>query len=100
MTYEIFFLDLRTVICYHLIMSKSKKVKQTLGQGVGAGAEDFDRLLTRKQVAEMLQVCPHTVRNLELRGSLPRVEISRVGVRYTKADVDDFIAQRRVKALW
>ena len=82
-------------------MFKSNKVKQTFGHEVGAKAEHFDRLLTRKEVAEILQVCPHTVRNLEKRGSLPRVEISRVGVRYLKKDVDEFIAQRRVKqALW
>tara|TARA_B100000902_G_C26852980_1_gene689172 strand:+ start:55 stop:282 length:228 start_codon:yes stop_codon:yes gene_type:complete len=63
--------------------------------------QKYERLLTRKEVADMLRVCPHTVRNLEKRGSLPRVEISGIGIRYLKEDVEDFISSRRVeRAYW
>ena len=61
----------------------------------------FERLLTRQEVAEILRVSTKTVRRLEQRGSLPRVELSGAGIRYLRKDLDAFISQRRVeKALW
>ena len=61
----------------------------------------YEKLLTRSEVAEMLGVSGHTVRNYEKRGSLARIELSGVGIRYLKKDIDDFIMSRRVgRALW
>ena len=57
----------------------------------------MESMLTRKQVAEWLNVSTKTVRRLELRGSISRISISRVGVRYLRKDVEDFIASRRVE---
>jgi len=61
----------------------------------------YERLMTRAEVADMLRVSERTIRRLERRGSLPRVELSEVGIRYLKEDVDNLIKNRRVeRATW
>lgn len=58
---------------------------------------EMEPMLTRQQVAEWLNVSTKTIRRLELRGSIARVSISKVGVRYLKKDVEDFIKSRRIE---
>jgi hypothetical protein len=50
-------------------------------------------LLTRQQVAEKLGLCCHSVRALEKRGLLTRVQISRRTIRYRTADVEKLITE-------
>ena len=62
------------------------------------------RLLTRKQVAEMLNVGLGAIRTLEKQGSLPRVQIGDHPVsrywRYLKEDVDKLIPQLQPRSLY
>jgi excisionase family DNA binding protein len=51
----------------------------------------YETLLTRKEVADMLKVSTFTVRRLEQRGKIPRVEISGVGIRYRPSSIQAFI---------
>ena len=52
---------------------------------------DYEPLLTRKQVAEWLQVSQMTVIRLEKQGKIPRVQLSGIGVRYDPSAIRDFI---------
>lgn len=48
-------------------------------------------LLTRRQVAKRLGLCTHSVRALERRGLLPRVQLTRRTIRYKQTDVEKLI---------
>lgn len=48
-------------------------------------------LMTRKQVADMLQVSTMHVYQLTRQGKLPVVRFSRKCIRYKKSDVDNYI---------
>ncbi len=48
-------------------------------------------LLTRKQVADALQVCPHSVARYTRDGLLPCLKINRRVVRYQSDVVQKFI---------
>jgi predicted DNA-binding transcriptional regulator AlpA len=57
----------------------------------------YERLLTREEVCDMLQVSKRQIRRMELSGALPRVKLSFQNIRYLKKDVEDFIKSRRVE---
>jgi predicted DNA-binding transcriptional regulator AlpA len=57
----------------------------------------YERLLTRDDVCDMLQVSKRQLRRMELAGSLPRVKLSFRNIRYLKKDVEDLIKGRRVE---
>ena len=61
------------------------------------GNPRYDRLLTRDEVCDMLQVSKRQLRRMELSGALPRVKLSFRNIRYIKKDVDDLIRSRRVE---
>lgn len=50
-------------------------------------------LLTRRQLADRLQLCPHSIRRLELRGALRALHINGRVVRYDVREVERFLAQ-------
>jgi predicted DNA-binding transcriptional regulator AlpA len=53
-------------------------------------------LLSEKQVAAMLGLEPPTLRNWRVKGQGPRfVRLSRRAVRYSRADVEEWVASRR-----
>lgn len=52
-------------------------------------------LLTAEQVAEFLQVSVNEVKRLRRSGELRSVPIGRHTFRFTRADVEEFIARRR-----
>ncbi|MGC8990001.1 MAG: helix-turn-helix domain-containing protein [Verrucomicrobiia bacterium] len=54
------------------------------------------RLLTRRQVADLLRLCPHTVGRLTKEGKLPALFFNRRTVRYRLTDIEDFISQAKV----
>jgi excisionase family DNA binding protein len=51
----------------------------------------YETLLTREEVADMLRCSTKTVRNLEQRGKIPRVELSGIGIRYRPSSINKFI---------
>ena len=53
--------------------------------------EPYEHLLTCKQVAEMLNVSISTVKRMEKRAEIPRVELPGVGVRYKHSSIMAFI---------
>jgi excisionase family DNA binding protein len=53
-------------------------------------------LLTRRQVAERLGVCSHTVQHLTRKGLLPALVFNQRLIRYTEETVDAFIADAKV----
>jgi excisionase family DNA binding protein len=48
--------------------------------------------MTRRQVAEVFQVSPHTIIRWELAGRLPAVRLGAGSVRYRREDVQSFLA--------
>ena len=56
----------------------------------------YESLLTRSQVAEMLNCHPDTVKRLEQRGKIPRVQITGVGVRYRPSTIQSYIEGREI----
>ena len=58
--------------------------------------EPYEHLLTCKQVAEMLNVSISTVKRMEKRADIPRVELPGVGVRYRPSSIQAFIEGREV----
>jgi hypothetical protein len=60
------------------------------------GPEATEVLLTRQQVADKLGLCCHSVRALEKRGLLMRVQISLRTIRYRAADVEKLISEALV----
>ena len=52
---------------------------------------DIEPLLTRKEVAKLLQVSPMTIIRLEKQGRLPRIQMSGIGVRYKPSTIRAFI---------
>ena len=52
---------------------------------------EIEPLLTRKEVAKLLQVSPMTVIRLEKQGKLPRIQMSGIGVRYKPSTIRAFI---------
>jgi excisionase family DNA binding protein len=52
------------------------------------------RLLTTKEVADLLQVTPDTVRELKQRGKLRAVQVGEQSPRFRESDVSEFIAAR------
>ena len=57
----------------------------------------FERLLTRQEVAEILNVSSRTVRRLEERRLISRVRLSGSTVRYKRKEVEDFIERRTIE---
>lgn len=49
------------------------------------------RLLTRGDVARMLNVCPHSIQRYERRGLLRSIRINRRVIRYRQEDVEKLI---------
>lgn len=56
----------------------------------------YESLLNREQVAEMLNCHVNTVKNLEKRGKIPRVQITGVGVRYRPCTIQAYIEGREI----
>ena len=56
------------------------------------------KLLTEKEVAEILDCCPKTVYNLRQRGKIGYVPVER-GIRYDPRDVESYIERQRVPAM-
>ena len=52
----------------------------------------YEQLLTRKQAARLLNVCPHTLMKWGLKGLIREIRPTRKCVRYSRADLDDFIS--------
>jgi predicted DNA-binding transcriptional regulator AlpA len=61
------------------------------------GGDHMDRLLTRDEVAELLQKPPSWLRYSERRKIVPYVKIGQ-HIRYRSSDVDAWIAQHAVRA--
>lgn len=57
-------------------------------------ANSIDGLLTAEETAKLLTVSPRTVWALTKTGELPAIRIGR-SVRYSRQDIDAFIAARR-----
>lgn len=53
-------------------------------------------LLTRRQVAERLGVCPHTIQRLTRKGILPALVFNKRLIRYTREVVEAYVAQAMV----
>ena len=68
----------------------SRSSQQHTGLSI-VGQQILVGLLTRKQVAEQLQTCIHTVARYTRRGLLPAVTIGRRVIRYKREDVEKFI---------
>jgi predicted DNA-binding transcriptional regulator AlpA len=58
--------------------------------------QKYERLLTKKQVAEMLNCSIDTIKRLENLGKFPRVQISGVGVRYKPESIKAYIDRREI----
>lgn len=56
----------------------------------------YECLLTRQECAEMLNVSVSTVRNLERKGAIPRVQITGMGVRYRPSTIQAFIEGKEI----
>ena len=54
------------------------------------------KYLSRTELAEEFGVVPHTIRNWEKRGILPRIEITSRMIRYRREDVDRLIQDQLV----
>lgn len=54
-------------------------------------------LLTRKQTAKRLGVCPHTVINLEKRSLLSAIRFGRRFIRYRPEDVNQLIEDMSIE---
>lgn len=50
-----------------------------------------EKLMSRKEVADFLQRCPHWVRLQERKGLLPRIELSARTIRYRPEDVQRLV---------
>jgi Helix-turn-helix domain len=61
------------------------------GQHTPASQTSLSPLWTRKQVAEALKVCPHSVARYTRAGLLPCVRLNRRVVRYRLIDVEKLI---------
>jgi len=53
-------------------------------------------MMTRKEVAEVLQVCTKTVDNLRRSGKLPKPSLIGRGVRYWRREIMQFIEDSRL----
>ena len=58
-------------------------------------ASDDDKLLTVKQVADILQVHQQTVRDYIRDGKLKCIRLSRKAIRVSHADLNAFIESRK-----
>jgi hypothetical protein len=54
-------------------------------------ADRIKRLLTRAEVARILQVCPHSIQRLTRRGILPAIVFNRRLIRYDAAVIERYI---------
>jgi excisionase family DNA binding protein len=59
-------------------------------------AQYDDKLLTIKQVSEILQVHEQTVRDYIREGVLPCIRLGRKAIRVSHEDLDSFLNSRRV----
>ncbi len=66
----------------------------------GAGGKTHDRILRRKEAAERLGICPKTLDNWSLRGTIHPIRIkgSERAVGFRQSDVDAIIAGKRAEA--
>lgn len=58
-------------------------------------ASDDDKLLTVKQVADILQVHQQTVRDYIRDGKLKCIRLGRKAIRVSRADLNAFIESRK-----
>ena len=56
----------------------------------------YECLLTRKQVAEMLNCSVNTVINLEQRGKLPLVQLTTSAIRFKPEAIQAYIDGREI----
>jgi excisionase family DNA binding protein len=54
----------------------------------------YETLLTREEVADILRCSTQTVRRLEERGKIPRVELSGIGIRYRPSSINEYIEKQ------
>lgn len=71
--------------------SASYMVKTNKNKTIQMNSGVLDRLLTRKEVAEIIGRSTRTVQELEYRGLLPRVEFSKRHIRYKQSDLKKLI---------
>ena len=76
-----------------LLRMRTDTSKQT--EGI-VSKPKYESLLTRAQVAEMLNCHPDTIKRLEKRGKIPRVQITGVGVRYRPSTIQAYIEGREI----
>lgn len=76
--------------------SAKQKLTDDNGPHTGDSALAASQLLTRSEVAAVLNVCPHTVARLTRSGELPCVIFSRRLIRYERATVRAFILAAQV----
>ena len=60
-----------------------------------AGLAESDRLLTPKEVARRLRICPETLKHWRQRGKIGSVELSRNVIRYPESEVQRMIEAGR-----
>jgi excisionase family DNA binding protein len=75
----------------------SSSVTPRLGDGGRPSTGKSHRLLTCRDVAELLQVSERTVRRLVERGELAEVRIAPTIQRFDPSDLDTFIAANRAR---
>ena len=83
-------------------MKNSKPFCQVRGEGAAKVhpliITALAKLYTRKQVAERLQTCTHTIARWSRLGLLPCVIINRRVIRYRPEDVEAFVERSIAKA--
>jgi hypothetical protein len=67
--------------------------KTSLAMNSQNQSQNTEALLTRKQTAQWLTVCPHTVMNLEKRGLLSAVRFGRRFIRSRPEDVNRLLEE-------
>lgn len=68
--------------------SKSIAVKNSNQQKT-----ETSRLLSRREVADLLNVCPHTIQRMERAGRLTSIKFNRRLLRYREHDVQQLIEE-------
>jgi len=94
--YEKLRLDLLGLFGYNYGMFAKGTDKDVLKSGTSA-LKGFETMLTRKDVASILDISERQVCRLEKRGCLPRVHISTHVVRYLPKDLHQLIESMRVE---
>lgn len=74
----------------------SEHVTSDSKKAASANKTPQSALLTRRQVADRLGVCSHTIQRLTRRGELPALVFNRRLIRYKPEVIESFIAQARI----